>query len=224
MCGRFVQHADADIYASQFELASVCELHPRYNVAPTQPVLAVRQTAEGSRELVPLRWGLIPAWSKGPDSRYSMINARADTIATKPAYRDAFKRRRCLIPAEGFYEWKAEGKGKAPYLVRRKDGAPFALAGLWERWKDPEGEPVESCTIVVTSANALVSEIHDRMPVIIGRGDYATWLDPETKDAERLQALLQPADPDDLTLHPVSRLVNSPRNDGPELLEPVAAA
>jgi putative SOS response-associated peptidase YedK len=223
MCGRFVQHSDPEIYASQFKLDRVCETRPRDNVAPTQAVLAVRQTADGSRELVPLRWGLIPAWSKGPDSRYSMINARAETIATKPAYRDAFKRRRCLIPAEGFYEWKAEGTGKTPYLIRRVDGAPFALAGLWERWKSPEGEPIESCTIVATSANALVGQIHDRMPVILGRDDYAAWLDPKTKDAEQLRAMLRPADPDDWTLHPVSRQVNSPRNDDPELLAPVAA-
>jgi putative SOS response-associated peptidase YedK len=223
MCGRFVQHSDPEIYASQFELDRVCETRPRDNVAPTQAALAVRQTADGSRELVPLRWGLIPAWSKGPDSRYSMINARADTIATKPAYRDAFKHRRCLIPAEGFYEWEAEGTSKTPYLIRRVDGAPFALAGLWERWKRPEGKPIESCTIVVTSANALVGQIHDRMPVILGQNDYAAWLDPKTKDAKQLRAMLRPADPDDWTLHPVSRQVNSPRTDDPELLAPVAA-
>ena len=153
-----------------------------------------------------------------------MINARAETVDSKPAYRNAFKRRRCLIPSEGFYEWKAEAGGKTPFLIRRRDGEPFAMAGLWERWQDPEGEAIESCTVVVTDANALVSAIHDRMPVVLDPADYAAWLDPETKDIDRLRALLRPADPEPWELRPVSRRVNSPKNDGPELLEPVAAA
>ena len=142
MCGRFVQYSDPEVYASHFQADLACEgPGPRYNLAPTQPVLAVRQTQDGRRELVPLRWGLVPAWSKGPDSRFQMINARAETVDTKPAYRTAFKHRRCLIPTEGFYEWKAEEHGKTPYLIRRSDGAPFGMAGLWETWRDPDGEP-----------------------------------------------------------------------------------
>ena len=221
MCGRFVQYSDPEIYASQFDLDTLCEAKPRYNVAPTQPVLAIRGTDEGRRELVPLRWGLVPAWSKGPDSRYSMINARAETVSSKPAYRDAFKHRRCLIPAEGFYEWKAEKDGKTPFLIQRADARPFAMAGLWERWRQADGELLESCTIIVTDANSLVRDIHDRMPVILKEEDFATWLDPNNGDAEELLSMLKPADPAALAMHEVSRQVNSPRNDGPELLEAV---
>jgi putative SOS response-associated peptidase YedK len=219
MCGRFVQYSAPVVYASQFALDSICQATPGYNVAPTQPVLAIRRTEEGKRELVPLRWGLVPSWSKGPDSRYSMINARAETVNSKPAYRNAFKHRRCIIPTEGFYEWKGGKGGKSPYLIRREDSAPFAMAGLWERWRSEEGEALESCTIIVTDANELVRDIHDRMPVILAREDYEGWLDPNNKDFERLQAILTPANPERWTMHPVSRQVNSPRNDGPELLE-----
>ena len=224
MCGRFVQYSDPEIYASHFDLDDICQATPRYNVAPTQPVLAIRGTDEGKRELVPLRWGLVPAWSKGPDNRYSMINARAETVKSKPAYRNAFKHRRCLIPAEGFYEWKAGKDGKTPFLIRRGDGEPFAMAGLWERWHAPEGDSIESCAIIVTDANELVHAIHDRMPVILQQEEYAAWLDPANTDADGLMALLKPADPAPWTLHPVSRRVNSPRNDSPDLLEPVEAA
>jgi putative SOS response-associated peptidase YedK len=224
MCGRFVQHSDPDVYASHFELDSVCAATPRYNLAPTQPVLVIRSTAEGKRELVPLRWGLVPSWSKGPDNRYSMINARAETVSTMPSFRNAFRRRRCLVPADAFYEWKATGKGKTPFLIRRADGEPFGMAGLWERWHGRDDETIESCTIIVTDANTVVRELHDRMPVILAPEDYATWLDPSTKDTEQLRAMLRPADPEPWTLQPVSRRVNSPRNDGPELLEPVHAA
>jgi putative SOS response-associated peptidase YedK len=224
MCGRFVQYSDPEIYASQFDLDVVCQATPRYNVAPTQPVLAIRETDQGKRELVPLRWGLVPSWSKGPDSRYSMINARAETVKSKPAYRNAFKYRRCLIPAEGFYEWKAGKGGKTPFLIHRADSAPLAMAGLWERWRQDDGEGLESCTIIVTDANDLVRGSHDRMPVILGAEDYADWLDPDNGDAGGLEAMLRPADPDLLAMHEVSRQVNSPKNDGPELLEAVAGA
>ncbi len=219
MCGRFVQYSDPEVYAAEFDLDTLCEATPRYNVAPTQAVLAVRLSGEGRRELIPLRWGLVPSWSKGPDNRYSMINARAETVATKPAYRNAFKHRRCLIPAEGFYEWKAEQSGKAPYLIRREDRAPFAMAGLWERWHDAGDNALETCTIIVTEANTLVRSIHDRMPVILPPADFAAWLDPENKYLDALSAMLKPIGPARWTMHPVSRKVNSPRNDGPELVE-----
>jgi putative SOS response-associated peptidase YedK len=224
MCGRFVQYSHPEVYASHFDLDVLCEATPRYNVAPTQPVLAIRQTDAGQRELIPLRWGLVPAWSKGPDNRYSMINARAESVSTKPAYRNAFRQRRCLIPAEGFYEWKAEAGGKTPFLIRRKDSAPLAMAGLWERWRGEDGAHLESCTIIVTDANALVRGIHDRMPVILPTDALAAWLNPENRDTDRLLDLLKPTDPDAWTLHPVSRRVNSPRNDGPELLDSVDAS
>lgn len=242
MCGRFVQYSAPQVYANQFDLDTLCEAQPRYNLAPTQPVLAIRATDEGKRALVPLRWGLIPAWSKGPDHRYSMINARAETVATKPAYRNAFKHRRCLILTEGFYEWKEEQGKKTPFLIHRQDQAPFAMAGLWEQWREreqreqwrqrgqgehgQEEEPptIESCTIIVTEANALVRDIHDRMPVILAPEDFAAWLDLANQGTDELQALLRPASPEQWTMHPVSRQVNNPRNEGPGLLEPIAAA
>ncbi len=223
MCGRFVQYSDPDLYASRFELDTLCAAKPRYNLAPTQSVLAIRETDTGKRELIALRWGLVPAWSKGPDSRYSMINARAETVKSKPAYRHAFKHRRCLIPAEGFYEWKTEPGGKTPFLIHRQDREPFAMAGLWERWHGEDGAGIESCTIIVTHANALVRTIHDRMPVILAREHYAGWLDPGNQDAGGLLDLLRPTHPAQWALHPVSRQVNSPRNDGPELLDAVDA-
>ena len=187
-------------------------------------MLAIRATDEGKRELVPLRWGLVPAWSKGPDSRYSMINARAETVKSKPAYRNAFKHRRCLIPAEGFYEWKAGKGGKTPFLIRRAGGEPFAMAGLWERWHGPEGDTIESCTIIVTDANELVREIHDRMPVILGREDYRRVARSRQQGRGRPPGHAEAGRSGTWTLHPVSRQVNSPRNDSPDLLEPVDAA
>jgi putative SOS response-associated peptidase YedK len=223
MCGRFVQYSDPELYASRFDAVTHVDATPRYNLAPTQTVLAARKAEADARELVPLRWGLVPAWSTGPDSRYSMINARAETVDSKPAYRNVFKHRRCLIPTEGFYEWKKEGRAKTPFLIRRKDGEPFGMAGLWERWHGKEGETIESCTIIVTDANTLVRELHDRMPVILAPEDYASWLDPENKDAEGLRALLRPPDLAPWMRVQVSRKVNSLRNDSPELIEPVAA-
>lgn len=224
MCGRFVQHSAPDLLAELFGIDRLSQGSPRYNVAPTQPVLAIRETADGERELVPLRWGLVPHWSKGPDNRYSMVNARAETIADKPAYREAFRLRRCLIPADGFYEWRATGTGKQPFLIRRRDGAPFLMAGLWEVWRGREAgqAPIESCTIIVTDANDLVRDIHDRMPVILAGEDAAAWLHRENGDLAALRAMLRPADPGELEMHPVSRAVNSPRNDTPDLLTPLS--
>ena len=224
MCGRFAQCADADTLARHFELATVPALTARYNVAPTQPVLAVRADGSGRRELTALRWGLVPSWSKGPDNRYSMINARAETVADKPAYRAAFARRRCLIPADAFYEWRAGAGGKVPHAIRREDHKPFAMAGLWEHWLGPDGSEIDSCTIIVTDANALLAPIHDRMPVILDAAAYGTWLDPANEDKAALQALLKPADPSGWTAYAVSRAVGSPRNDSPALLEAVATA
>jgi putative SOS response-associated peptidase YedK len=223
MCGRFVQYSDPEIYASRYALDRVCEAAPRYNLAPTQPVLAVRVGGDDCRELVPLRWGLIPGWSKGPDSRYSMINARAESVAEKPAYRNAFRQHRCLIPAEGFYEWRTTPSGKQPYLIRRRDGQPFAMAGLWERWQRGDEAAIESCTIVVTDANAVIRPIHDRMPAVLSPEGFTAWLDPDNRDTAALAALLRPAPASDWTLFPVSRRVNSPRNDDAELLAPVEA-
>lgn len=219
MCGRFVQYSDPDLYTEAFDLGRVCAASPRYNIAPSQDIMVVRQAPDGVRELTPLRWGLVPAWSKGPDTRYSMINARAETVADKPAYRNAFRQRRCLVPSEGFYEWRVTRTGKQPWLIRRIDGAPFAMAGLWETWQGG-GDALQTCTIIVTTANAVIAPIHDRMPVIIQPADYQTWLDPDNDDRTTLTAVLQTANPIDWVLAPVSRRVNSPRNEGPDLLQP----
>jgi putative SOS response-associated peptidase YedK len=223
MCGRFAQYSDPDAIAEHFELETNLEPQPRYNVAPTQPILAVRAAADARRrELVRLRWGLVPFWSKGPDNRYSMINARAETVATKPAYRAAFAKRRCLIPADAFYEWRAGGRPKTPFAIRRRDHALFAMAGLWEHWHDDAGNAIDSCSIIVTDANPLLKPIHDRMPVILQPEHYRTWLDPHTAADDQLRALLKPAEPDGWEAYPVSTAVNRPTNDAADLLSPLA--
>ena len=171
MCGRFIQAASGEVLARQFGLALPVDYSPRYNVAPSQRVLGIRAAADGARELAWLRWGLIPAWSPEPRLKYSTINARAETVADKPTYRQAFRQRRCLIPVDGFYEWqKTEGR-KQPHCIGLADGAPFVFAGLWERW-EREGQVVESCTILVTQANQRIAAIHDRMPVILDATEY----------------------------------------------------
>jgi putative SOS response-associated peptidase YedK len=190
-----------------------------YNIAPSLAVPAVRAAADGGFELVMLKWGLVPHWSKEPKSEYSTINARAETVASKPAFRDAFRRWRCLIPADGFYEWQKLGNAKQPYYIRMQDGQPFAFAGLWEHW-EREGQVLETCSIVVTDANALMQPIHERMPVILTPEQYCLWLDPAEQRAEKLGQLLTPYAGNDLVAYPVRTLVNSPRNNGPELVAP----
>jgi putative SOS response-associated peptidase YedK len=228
MCGRFIQHSDPEIYAQRFalelDLGPNVPVAPRWNLAPTQPALAARVWPDGRRTLSALRWGLIPFWSKEIDHRLSLFNARAETVAVKPAYRAAFRERRCLIPAEGFYEWRSEGRIKQPYLIRRRDRQPFAMAGLWERWRERsrvDGEPrqIDSCTIVVTDANEAIRPIHDRMPVVLPADAWETWLDPANRDLPSLLGLLRPAPGADWVLEPVTRRVNDARNDDPSLTE-----
>lgn len=182
-----------------------------YNITPSQAVPAVRVT-QRRREMVLLRWGLIPCWAKEAKTSYSMINARAETVAEKPAYRSAFRRRRCLLPADGFFEWKQTAQGKQPYYMRMKDAGVFALAGLWEHWEQA-GEVIDSCTIIVTAANDTIRPVHDRMPVIIKPPDYAQWLDPERQDAAAASRLLHPYPADDMVAWPVSTYVNNPANN-----------
>jgi putative SOS response-associated peptidase YedK len=192
----------------------VQDLSPRYNIAPSQSIAAIRVAPEArQREFVRLHWGLIPPWAKDRKIGYSTINARAETVDSKPSFRSAFKKRRCLILADGFYEWqKSEDKKKQPFHIHMKDNRPFAFAGLWERWKGG-GEEIESCTIIVTEGNDVMKPIHDRMPVILDPADYGLWLDPEADNASQLRELLQPYAGDDLEADPVSTLVNSPKND-----------
>lgn len=221
MCGRYFLHATADKLTRLFGEMSMPLLEPRYNIAPTQAVPIVRQGATGRREMVLVRWGLIPGWSKGPDSRYSMINARVETVAQKPAYRNAFRYRRCLIPADGFYEWRAAAGAKQPYVLRPRDGQPLALAGLWEHWQDADGNELESCTILVGAANAQVGRIHDRMPVVVSPDSFDLWLDIHSQKPQPLETLLAAQRPPDLEIYPVSRAVNSPKTDSARLLEPL---
>ncbi len=223
MCGRFTLHSPKDFLGARFAVdLPDLELAPRYNIAPTQDVLAIH-APRGVRGARMMRWGLIPHWAK-PDAKLPlMINARRETLATRPAYRDAFRTHRCLIPADGFYEWRVnDGRNpKTPYFLHLDDGEPFAMAGLWARWRESEdAEPVTSCTIVTAPANSAVAKIHDRMPVILPRASEAAWLDPEFEDPEALLELLTPVGPERIVKRIVSALVNSVEHDGPKLIEP----
>lgn len=221
MCGRYVVAADGEALARAFGLRRPLPWRPRYNVAPSQEVPAVRAGPEG-REGVLLRWGLVPPWAEDLRFGYRTINARAETVDRRPAFRAAFRRRRCLLPATGFYEWQRLNRHKQPYLVRLRDRELFAFAGLWERWVGPEGETVESCAIIVTDAPPPLARVHDRMPVILDPEAHEAWLDPEAADLQALKALLRPYPPQRLAWWPVSTRVNNPRQDDPSLLEPVA--
>ncbi|MDQ4126373.1 MAG: SOS response-associated peptidase [Actinomycetota bacterium] len=219
MCGRYTLATPVGRLAEEFGFdSSSTEFRTSYNVAPTRQVPVV--VAEGGqRRLEMLRWGLIPSWADDPGIGARMINARSETAPEKPSFRRAFRDRRCLIPADGFYEWKREEGGKQPYYFRLEGGRPFAFAGLWESWtKDGE---IRSCAILTTAANELVAGIHDRMPVILPAGHYDAWLDPEA-ERDELTGLLVPYPGDDLETYPVSRFVNSPGNDDPRCIEPAA--
>lgn len=218
MCGRYTLSARKLALAEKALHSTFPELAPRYNIAPSQDVPIIRESRDGTYELVMAHWGLIPHWAKESKTGYSMINARAETVATKPAFRDAFRRRRCLIPADGFYEWRKEGTGKQPFHIRLKAGGDFAFAGLWERWQG-EDQEIESCSIIVTEANDLMRPIHDRMPVILDPADYEVWLNPENRDTGVLAGLLRSYPAVEMEAVPVSRRVNSPRVDEASLLD-----
>jgi putative SOS response-associated peptidase YedK len=214
MCGRFTLFEADKILSREFGVSGFPSLSPRYNIAPSQPVAAVRSTPTGSgRELVLLRWGLIPSWSKDPAIGNRLINARAETAREKPSFRNAFRRHRCLIPASGFYEWQRQERGKQPYFVQMRDKRPFAFAGLWDRWENPDEGVIETCTILTTAANAVLSPIHDRMPVILPPAEYARWLDPALLNTDSLAPLLVPFPPEDTLAFPVSPRVNAPTVD-----------
>lgn len=216
MCGRFTQISSPSNYAQLFSTTTELTLASRFNVAPNSDIVACRLTPGGNKELVLLHWGLVPSWSKGLNNRYSMINARAETVATKPAYRAPFRHHRCLIPADGFYEWHAEN-GKQPYYIHRKNNSPLVFAGLWEHWDDDDGAHIESCTIIVCEANSLMSPIHQRMPVILRPAMYDSWL--SNNNLDYLQSILISYAQDDLEMYPVSRAVNNPKNDWPDLVD-----
>ncbi len=221
MCGRFTQAADGEIIARVFDLPEAPRMAPRYNIAPTQEVAAVRADGAG-RRISLLHWGLIPSWAKERTMGARMINARADTLAEKPAFRSAFRARRCLIVADGFYEWQKPGGGKRPHFIGFRDRRPFGFAGLWERWSPEGDEAVESCTIITTEANDLLAPIHDRMPVILEPDQFALWLDPTVTDPARVAGLLHPYPSGALEAYPVGLLVNNPANDSPACLDRLA--
>ncbi|MCI0434219.1 MAG: SOS response-associated peptidase [Gemmatimonadetes bacterium] len=219
MCGRYAFYSPAESVKRIFALDELPELPARYNIAPTQSVPAVRAAEEGRRTLAMLHWGLVPRWAKERAIGNRMINARAESVAVKPAFRDAFRKRRCLVLADGWYEWQVAPGGKQPWFIRRKDARPFGFAGLWERWKDPaDGAMLESCTIVTTDASPSIRKIHERMPVVLADSERDRWLDTAYSETDKLQELLRPFDPDALEAWTVSREVNAPKNEGPELI------
>lgn len=224
MCGRYALTAAPEIITSLLRVIHLRSgLVPRYNIAPTQLVPVVRDDAAGERELVDVSWGLIPPWAKDRKIASRLINARSETAHEKPAFRDAFVHRRCVLPADGFYEWKKVGRAKQPYFVHRVDGLPMFFAGLWEQWTDKEaGQLVESCTILTSDANAKLTELHHRMPVVFDDQAAEVWLG-DGREVGELKPLLRPAPDDWFAMHPVSKAVNSVANEGPELIQQVEA-
>ena len=223
MCGRYEVHSAVELIASIFGISPedvVIDFKPNYNVAPTNEVPVVIIT-DGKRRLMQCRWGFIPAWAKEEKIGFSMINARAETIAEKPAFRDAFKKQRCVIIADGFYEWKTVGKAKRPVYLHLKSGKPMAFAGLYSIWTSPEGKTINTCTVIVTNANELLEPVHDRMPVILNEDDQDKWLDPTTQETSSLLSLLKPYPSEALEMFDVSPKVNSVKNNSPELIEAI---
>jgi len=223
MCGRYRLSRRKQIIEEHFDSISGEEdWTPRYNIAPTQPVPVIRQNPkEPSRELSLMRWGLIPLWAKDASGAAGMINARSETAATKPAFRDPLKSRRCLIPADGFYEWQKTGKAKQPYCFEVNEGELFAFAGLWDRWKDPSGQWITSCSILTTTPNAVTSAVHDRMPVILDPGNYDVWLDPGMNNVEAASEILKPYDARLMRCYPVSARINHAANEDAECAAPI---
>lgn len=222
MCGRFTLLIPGEELAEHFGLASVPALAPRYNIAPTQPVAVVRRHPEQDRrELVHVHWGLIPFWAKDPAIGSRMINARSETVAEKPAFRAAYKYRRCIVPASGFYEWQKQNGHKQPYYIHHAGGAPLALAGLWEHWQSADGSELESCTILTTTPNEMMRALHNRMPVILEPADYDVWLNSDGQGQDELQHLLRATDEEVLEAYPVSTFVNRPQNDDPQCIAPL---
>jgi len=219
MCGRYAFYSPAEAVRQYFSIDNELDLQARYNIAPSQDVPVIRRR-DGGKELVLLHWGLVPSWAKEKSIGNRMINARAETVAEKPSFRNALKNRRCLVLANGFYEWQKTGAAKQPYYISIQDQRPMAFAGLWESW-DKGGDPLESCTIITTTANRLVAPIHHRMPVILNKDQQTCWLSGAPLDSDRLRSTLSPQTVDEMCAWPVDRRVNSPGNQGPELIRAV---
>jgi putative SOS response-associated peptidase YedK len=223
MCGRFTLNQSPEALAEVFDIQQVPHLAAEYNIAPTQMVATVIQNPESEkREFKQLHWGLIPSWAKDPKMGVKLINARAETVAQKPAFRSAFKHRRCLVLADGFYEWQRQQGKKQPFYFRLQDGQPFAFAGLWERWETPTNDEIISCTILTTAANELLQPIHERMPVILEPQDYDLWLDSQVQTPETLQPLLRSYSAPAMAAYPVSTLVNNSRHNSSECIMPLS--
>jgi putative SOS response-associated peptidase YedK len=221
MCGRFTLTSSRQALHDLFPLFDIPEFQANYNVAPTQTVLAARIPADtGKGEVVGLRWGLVPHWADDPALGNRLINARAETVAGKPAFRDAFRRRRCLVLADGFHEWQKQGRRKQPYYFRLHDGKPFAFAGLWDHW-ERDGEVIDSCTILTTEANELVKSVHERMPLILAPAVFGRWLDPQTQKGPELEALLRPFPAEAMTASPVGLHVNNARHNDASCVLPL---
>ncbi|HEX8720105.1 MAG TPA: SOS response-associated peptidase [Pyrinomonadaceae bacterium] len=221
MCGRYAQRTDPKRLAKEFKVAEVINASPRYNIAPTQEVLAVRESADG-REMTLYKWGLVPSWAEDASVGAKLINARSETVTEKPSFRDAFRRRRCVIPADGFYEWRRVEGRKQPFFFRMRDERPFGFAGLWERWEGEGGRVINSCAILTTEANEVLRPVHDRMPVILHPDDYELWLGAEARELEHVKEMLRPYPAEEMVGYPVGTGVNSPRNQGAGLLERAA--
>jgi len=222
MCGRFTLTVNpAELQDTFTNYTFPSKFAPRFNIAPSQPVLAIPNDGKNTADF--FTWGLIPMWAKDPSIGNRLINARGETVAEKPSFRGSFKHKRCLILADGFYEWKTVGnrKTKTPYFIYMKDRKPFALAGLWDSWESSDGSSIKTCAIITTSPNELMRSLHDRMPVILHPRDYARWLDISHQTPENLLPLIKPYPIDNMTAHAVSTLVNKPANDTPELVVPL---
>ncbi len=219
MCGRYTLRADAQEIARHFAVEEMPGVTPRYNVAPSQAVAIIRVAEGGGREADMYRWGLIPSWAKDPGIGNKLINARSETVAEKPAFRDAYKRRRCLVIADGYFEWqKLPARGRQPYYFKLKDDQPFAFAGLYEHWRGPDDRVLNSCTLLTTQANDILRPVHDRMPVMLHRADYDLWLDTDVRQMELLHELFRPYAAEEMTSYRVSALVNRPTIDHAELI------
>ena len=216
MCGRFSLHVDINKVAQHFGVPATLETSPRYNVAPTQDVVSIMRN--GSSHLALLRWGLIPAWAKDETIGSRMINARAETLTEKASFKGLLRSKRCMIVADGFYEWRKENGSKTPMYITLKNSEPFAFAGLWDQWKSPDGQLIRTCTIITTDPNDVVASIHNRMPAILVPDAYDLWLDPDVRDEHALTHWLSPYPAEEMTARPVSRMVNDPNHDSPELI------
>ena len=221
MCGRFSSLLSPDLLVDLYGVPTPQELEFRYNIAPTQKVLAVRQDAAGERYLSVVRWGLVPYWAKELSIGSKMINARCEDVFEKPAFRQAIRTRRCIVPASGFYEWCTTADGRIPHYITMQDGSPFSFAGIWESWADPDGHAVETCAILTTAANSLIETIHDRMPVILHPTEFDLWLDRAVNDPYELQRVFQPYPSDVMQIWPVSPVVNNSRHESSECIEPL---